>query len=325
MRILRHNSCCTFDPRSTVDVKPYRGNDFYAKKIGRKYDEDDDDDDNAAIKRNLSRSGNHIYFYDVIDTQSQMWLQTQMTAAYEEYVISNAKELAHSHSITENIYLHINSPGGSVTSALALYDFIKSFPMVCVGIVEGMAASGASIMLCACAMRQMTKTSTVLCHELRHIGFGYIHETWRNIQDQYENDKFFMDKLKEIYLEETKIPTETIDEALSHDIYWGTDKCKEYELCDFVCGTSMTDDIVKMIDERVERRIKDNDELCDCEVCTEVVEEPTGKNVEERPNKDSPADTKKTRSKKTKKVEEKTKAPSEETQKIDTSENPSDD
>lgn len=325
MRILRHNSCCTFDPRSTVDVKPYRGNDFYAKKIGRKYDEDDDDDDNAAIKRNLSRSGNHIYFYDVIDTQSQMWLQTQMTAAYEEYVISNAKELAHSHSITENIYLHINSPGGSVTSALALYDFIKSFPMVCVGIVEGMAASGASIMLCACAMRQMTKTSTVLCHELRHIGFGYIHETWRNIQDQYENDKFFMDKLKEIYLEETKIPTETIDEALSHDIYWGTDKCKEYELCDFVCGTDMTDDIVKMIDERVERRIKDNGELCDCEVCTEVVEEPTGKNVEERPNKDSPADTKKTRSKKTKKVEEKTKAPSEETQKIDTSENPSDD
>lgn len=325
MRILRHNSCCTFDPRSTVDVKPYRGNDFYAKKIGRKYDDDDDDDDCAIIKRNLSRSGNHIYFYDVIDTQSQMWLQTQMTAAYEEYVISNAKELAHSHSITENIYLHINSPGGSVTSALALYDFIKSFPMVCVGIVEGMAASGASIILCACAMRQMTKTSVVLCHELRHIGFGYIHETWRNIQDQYENDKFFMDKLKEIYLEETKIPTETIDEALSHDIYWGTDKCKEYELCDFVCGTDMTDDIVKMIDERVERRIKNNDELCDCEVCTEVVEEPTGKNVEEKPAEDSPADTKKTRAKKAKKVEQKTEAPSEETQKTDTSENPSDD
>ena len=230
-----------------------------------------------------------------------------MTAAYEEYVISNAKELAHSHSITENIYLHINSPGGSVTSALALYDFIKSFPMVCVGIVEGMAASGASILLCACAMRQMTKTSVVLCHELRHIGFGYVHETWRNIQDQYENDKFFMEKMKEIYLEETKIPAETIDEALSHDLYWGIDKCKEYELCDFVCGTDMTDDIVKMIDERVERRIKDNDELCDCAVCTEVVEEPTGKTFEEKTVEDSPADTKKTRAKKSKKVEEKSK------------------
>lgn len=322
MKILRHNSCCTFDPRSTVDVKPYRGNDFYAKKIGRKYDEDDDDDDGAVIKRNLSRSGNHIYFYDVIDTQTQMWLQTQMTAAYEEYVISNAKELAHSHSITENIYLHINSPGGSVTSALALYDFIKSFPMVCVGIVEGMAASGASIMLCACAMRQMTKTSVVLCHELRHIGFGYVHETWRNIQDQYENDKFFMEKLKGIYLEETKIPAETIDEALSHDIYWGIDKCKEYELCDFVCGTDMTDDIVKMIDERVERRIKDNDELCDCEVCTEVVEEPTGKDKE---NTETESSVSKTRKRKSKKVEEKTEEPSEETHKSDISKNTSND
>lgn len=307
MRILRHDSCCTFDPRSTVDVKPYSGNDFFAKN-GRKYGENDDDnDDCAVIKRNLSRSGNHIYFYDVIDTQTQMWLQTQMTAAYEEYVISNAKELAHTHSITENIYLHINSPGGSVISALALYDFIKSFPMVCVGIVEGMAASGASILLCACAMRQMTKTSVVLCHELRHIGFGYVHETWRNIQDQYENDKFFMEKLKNIYLEETKIPAKTIDEALSHDIYWGIDKCKEYELCDFVCGTDMTDDIVKMIDERVERRIKDNGELCDCAVCTEVVEEPTVKTVEEKLTEESPADTKKTRAKKSKKVEEKSK------------------
>lgn len=306
MRILRHDSCCTFDPQSTVDVKPYRGNDFFTKN-GRKYGVNDDGDDGAIIKRNLSRSGNHIYFYDVIDTQSQMWLQTQMTAAYEEYVISNAKELAHSHSITENIYLHINSPGGSVTSALALYDFIKSFPMICVGIVEGMAASGASILLCACAMRQMTKTSVVLCHELRHIGFGYVHETWRNIQDQYENDKFFMEKLKNIYLEETKIPAETIDEALSHDIYWGIDKCKEYELCDFVCGTDMTDEIIKMIDERVERRIKDNDELRDCDVCTEVVEEHTSKTVEEKSAEDSPADTKKTRAKKSKKVEEKSK------------------
>ena len=323
MKILRHDSCCTFDPQSTVDVKPYRGNDFFIKN-GRKYGEDDDDDDGAVVKRNLSRSGNHIYFYDVIDTQTQMWLQTQMTAAYEEYVISNAKELAHSHSITENIYLHINSPGGSVTSALALYDFIKSFPMVCVGIVEGMAASGASIMLCACAMRQMTKTSVVLCHELRHIGYGYVHETWRNIQDQYENDKFFMEKLKNIYLEETKIPAETIDEALSHDIYWGIDKCKEYELCDFVCGTDMTDDIVKMIDERVERRIKDNGELCDCEVCTEVVEEPTGKDKENAETESSVSKTK-TRKRKSKKVEEKTEEPSEETHKSDISKNTSND
>ena len=316
IKLVKQNSCCTFDPRSTADTKAYRSNSYVKKFGGRKAD--DDDDDEPMIKRNLSRSGNHIYFYDVIDSQSQMWLQTQMTAAYEEYIISNAKELAHSHSITENIYLHINSPGGNVTSALALYDFIKNFPMVCVGVVEGVAASGASIMLCACAMRQMTKTSVVLCHELRHIGFGYVKETWRNIQDQYENDKFFMGKLKEIYLEETKIPAEAIDEALSHDIYWGIEKCQEYELCDFVCGTDMTDDIVKIIDERVARRIKENDELCDCEVCTEVVEEPTGKEVPE----ETPA-TKKT--KKAKKVEEKTEEPSEEKEKSDTSETPSGD
>ena len=86
----------------------------------------------------------------------------------------------------------------------------------------------------------------------------------------------------------------------------------------------MTDDIVKMIDKRVERRIKDNDELCDCEVCTEIVEEPTGKDKENTEAESSVSKTK-TRKRKSKKVEEKTEEPSEETQKTDTSENPSDD
>ena len=283
-----------FDPFSVTDTKTYRSQIKGVRKS------DDDDDDDAPVKRNLARSGNHIYFYDVIDVQSQMWLQTQMTAAYEEYVISNAKELAHSHSITENIYLHINSPGGSVVSALAIYDFIKNFPMICVGVVEGMAASGASIMLCACAMRQMTKTSTVLCHELRHVGFGYIHETWRNIQDQYENDKFFMERLKEIYLKETKIPALTIDEALSHDLYWGIDKCTEYELCDFVVGGEMTDEIAEAIDARVESRIKENPELCECEACVE--DENTPK-TEEKPKTEKPKAAKKATKKKVKKEE----------------------
>lgn len=295
-----------FDPFSVTDTKAYKSQIKGARKS------DDDDDDDAPTKRNLARSGNHIYFYDVIDVQSQMWLQTQMTAAYEEYVISNAKELAHSHSITENIYLHINSPGGSVVSALAIYDFIKNFPMICVGVVEGMAASGASIMLCACGMRQMTKTSTVLCHELRHVGFGYIHETWRNIQDQYENDKFFMERLKEIYLKETKIPASTIDEALSHDLYWGIDKCMEYELCDFVVGGEMTDEIAETIDARVEARIKENPELCECEACVEdenapkTEEKSTEKpktETEEKPKTEKPKAAKKATKKKVEKEE----------------------
>lgn len=286
-----------FNAKNSIDVKSSLSYSDAAvsKHSGRR--NDDEDDDTNMVHMNLARSGNHIYFYDEINTISQMWLQTQMTSAYEEYVISNAKELAHSHSITENIYLHINSPGGSVVSALAIYDFIKNFPMIVVGVVEGMAASGASIMLCACAMRQMTRTSTVLCHELRHVGFGYIHETWRNIQDQYENDKFFMGRMKGIYLAETKIPASTIDEALSHDLFWGVDKCTEYELCDFTVGAKMTDEIANIIDKRVESRIKDNEELDDCEICTEASEA----EKEEKP-----------KSKKTKKAETPKRTPVEE-------------
>lgn len=251
---MKHNN---FDLKKSIDNFGYSKN-------------KNDEDDEPVLKisnRNLYRANNHIYFYDAIDTQTQLWLQSQMMAAYEEYIISNAKEVAMTSAIAENIYIHINSPGGDLTSSLAIYDFIKNFPMTCVGVVEGMAASGASIILCACTLRQMTRTSVVLCHELRHWGFYY--STWHNVQDQYINDKFFMDKIKEIYLTETTIPPATIDEALSHDLYWGVDKCLEYQLCDVVSGTDLSEEDLNKIDKRVAKRIQNNINFKDFEAVVE--------------------------------------------------------
>lgn len=265
-----------FDLRSSMNTLGHSKNNRFNKA-----EEDEEESLPKIINRNLYRSGNHIYFYDAIDTQTQLWLQSQMMAAYEEYVISNAKEIASTRSIVENIYIHINSPGGDLTSSLAIYDFIKNFPMTCIGVVEGMAASGASIMLCACALRQMTKTSVVLCHELRHWGFYY--STWHNVQDQYTNDKFFMEKIKEIYLTETTIPPATIDEALSHDLYWGTDKCLEYQLCDVVSGTDLSEEELDKIDERVTKRLQSNIELKDYEV--EVEDEAKPRSARKRKEK----------------------------------------
>ena len=50
-------------------------------------------------------------------------------------------------SLNETVTLHINCPGGNVIESLAMYDFIQNFPLPVVGIVEGAASSGGSILL----------------------------------------------------------------------------------------------------------------------------------------------------------------------------------
>lgn len=206
--------------------------------------------------RNLKRQGNHIYFYDYIDDESQLWLQQAMNDAYEECIIENAKEVTLRGTVSDNIYLHINSYGGSVVSSLALYDFIKNFPQVVVGIVEGVAASGASILLCACQLREMTLNSSVLIHEL--LSWYSQMKKWQEIQDDFENNKYFMDKIKSVYIRETNIPPEILDDILKHDIYWDTAKCKEYELCDIVVGDSISQTEADKIDKKVEKRINNS-------------------------------------------------------------------
>lgn len=215
----------------------------------------DIDDDFIVCKgRNIRRSKNHIYFYDTIDDETQMWLQQAMNAAYEECVVENAKEIARTRRLNENLYIHINSPGGGVLSSLALYDFIKNFPMCTVGVVEGFCASGATVLLCACQLREMNENSVALVHELRKWDCSF--KKYSDIEDEYENVSLLMDRLVNIYTTETKIPADKIRETLKRDVYWDVNQCKKYELCDVVVGASLTEAEDKEVDERVRRRLQ---------------------------------------------------------------------
>jgi ATP-dependent protease ClpP protease subunit len=131
------------------------------------------------------------------------------------------------------IKLHINSPGGEAYSSLALYDFIKNFDIPIVGVVEGMAASGASLVLCGCHFKTMTENSVILAHEVRSVK-GLTKYTEE--KDAFANDNELMDKLKKIYLAETKVSKKDIDDILSHDRYWDADKCLKIGFIDAIIG-----------------------------------------------------------------------------------------
>lgn len=157
---------------------------------------------------------NHVYFYTEIDGKSQLLLEKAIEAAgaYMDYS-------ANGKTSTFPVYLHINSPGGYVTCSLALYDFIHARNVV--GIVEGEASSGASLLLLACKVRTMTDNSVVMFHQLS----GGFSGPYKGIKDNASNVDMLMNKMKSIYVKNTTINTSEIDDILLHDLFWDKGEC----------------------------------------------------------------------------------------------------
>jgi ATP-dependent Clp endopeptidase proteolytic subunit ClpP len=126
------------------------------------------------------------------------------------------------------IYLHINSYGGSVFAGLAAVDYIKNSKVPVYTVIDGCAASAATLMSCVGSHRLMHRNSCMLIHQLSGAMWGKFEE----MQDDMENSKMLMEKIKKIYREHTNIPKRQLDNMLKRDLWWEAEKCLQYGLID---------------------------------------------------------------------------------------------
>jgi ATP-dependent Clp endopeptidase proteolytic subunit ClpP len=126
------------------------------------------------------------------------------------------------------IKLHINSYGGSVFAGLSAIDYIKNSKVPVHTIIDGCAASAATLMSCVGSRRFMHRNACMLVHQLSGLMWGKFQE----MKDDMKNSEMLMKKIKNIYREHTKIPKKEMDEILKHDIWWEAEKCLEYGLID---------------------------------------------------------------------------------------------
>ena len=114
------------------------------------------------------------------------------------------------------IILHINSYGGSVFAGLSAVDYIKNSKVPVHTVIDGCAASAATMMSCVGAHRLMHRNSCMLVHQLSGAMWGKFQE----MQDDMQNSEMLMEKIKNIYKEHTKIPKKEMDNLLKHDLWW---------------------------------------------------------------------------------------------------------
>ncbi len=126
------------------------------------------------------------------------------------------------------IELYINSYGGSVFAGLAAIDYIKNSTIPVETIIDGCAASAATMMSVVGSHRKMHRHACMLIHQLSGGMWGKFSE----MKDEMENSEMLMKKIKGIYEEHAKIPKKFLDEILTHDLWWEAETCLKYGLID---------------------------------------------------------------------------------------------
>jgi ATP-dependent Clp protease, protease subunit len=132
----------------------------------------------------------------------------------------------------KEISMYINSPGGLVTSGLAIYDTMQYIRPAVQTLCVGQAASAASLLLCAGAkgQRYSLPNSRFLVHQPSASYRGQATEIARHAQEIVKLKR----RLNDIYAKHTGQTLEAVEKALDRDTYMTADEARDFGLIDEV-------------------------------------------------------------------------------------------
>ncbi len=132
----------------------------------------------------------------------------------------------------KDIQLYINSPGGSVTAGLAVYDTMQYVKPAVSTICMGMAASMGAFLLAAGAPKKRfaLPNSKILIHQV----MGGVEGQAADIKIQAEEIIRVRDQVNKILARHTGKPLSMIEKDTDRDFYMTAQQAKQYGIVDNV-------------------------------------------------------------------------------------------
>lgn len=137
-----------------------------------------------------------------------------------------------SENPTKDISFYINSPGGVVSSGLAIYDTMQYVRCPVSTVCVGMAASMGSLLLTAGAKgkRFALPNARIMVHQPS----GGAQGQATDIEIQAREILTLRKRLNEIYVNHTGQPIEAIERKLERDTYMSAEEARDFGLVDEV-------------------------------------------------------------------------------------------
>ncbi len=135
----------------------------------------------------------------------------------------------------KDVYLYVNSPGGSVTAGLAIYDTMQYIKPAVATICMGQAASMGALLLCAGAKgkRFALPHSRIMLHQ----PLGGVQGQATDIDIQAREILRIRDELNRILVQHTGQPIERVRQDSDRDFFMTAEQAKEYGLVDHVISS----------------------------------------------------------------------------------------
>jgi len=134
--------------------------------------------------------------------------------------------------VTKDISVYINSPGGSVTAGLAIYDTMQFVKCEVATYCIGQASSMGALLLCAGSKgkRHGLPNSRIMIHQ----PWGGIEGAAEDISRHAKEILKMRDRINEILAHHTGQPLERIVKDTDRDYFMSASEAKEYGLIDEV-------------------------------------------------------------------------------------------
>ena len=184
-----------------------------------------------AIIRETSEGTARIPIADMMFQRREIWISGEINSELADAVISQILHLDAEDPASE-ITLYINSPGGSVTAGLAIYDVMQAVTANIRAVCVGTAASMAAVLFAAGDRREILRHGEVMIHD--PLVSGGLSGSALTVQ---EKSNRLMDKRKVlcgILAEHTGKNIKQIYKVTAKDTYFGAEEAVQYGLADAV-------------------------------------------------------------------------------------------
>jgi ATP-dependent Clp protease, protease subunit len=136
----------------------------------------------------------------------------------------------------KDIWLYINSPGGSISAGMAIYDTMNWIPNDVATVAMGMAASMGQFLLSAGT--QGKRYATPHARVMMHQPSGGIGGTATDIKIQAEQMLYIKNQMAQLIAEHTGQTIEQITKDSDRDRWFSAEEAKQYGFVDHVFTSS---------------------------------------------------------------------------------------
>jgi len=164
-----------------------------------------------------------------------VFLGTQVTDEIADSIVAQLLYLD-SEDPEKDVQLYINSPGGSVTAGMAIYDTMQQIRPDVVTICFGLAASMGAFLLSGGAKgkRLSLPSSRIMIHQ----PLGGAQGQAVDIEIQAKEILYLKQRLNEMLAKHTGQPIEKIEADTDRDFFMSAEEAREYGLIDTVISSA---------------------------------------------------------------------------------------